>query len=87
MNLEQRKGQFRMHEDTVFSDDPAVDFFFRQVRVYQAELKTDVVYYKGVSMVFDELSPTEAVPTYDLYLEDGVLIAERNDFSTELTYE
>jgi len=69
-----------MHEDVVFSNDPIVDAFFRQVRIYSADKKDDVVYYKGVSIVFEEILDDEVEPSYDLYVESGMLYAERNDF-------
>lgn len=80
MSLEQRKGKFKMHTDVVFSNDPMVDAFFRQIRVYDASRKEDIVHYKGVSVVFEEILDGEPEPSYDLYVESGMLYAERNDF-------
>jgi len=69
-----------MHSDVVFSNDPMVDAFFRQIRVYDATKKEDIVHYKGVSVVFEEILDDEPEPSYDLYVESGMLYAERNDF-------
>lgn len=69
-----------MHSDVVFSNDPMVDAFFRQIRIYAADKKEDVVHYKGVSLVFEEILDDEVEPSYDLYVESGMLYAERNDF-------
>jgi hypothetical protein len=80
MSLVERRGKFKMHEDVVFSNDPIVDNFFRQIRVYDAARKDSVVHYKGVSLVFDEIDDEEVEPSYDLYVEEGILYAERNDF-------
>lgn len=80
MAITDRRGKFRINKDVIFSDDPMVDQFFRQVRIYSAREKDDVVYYKGVSVVFDEIGPNEQEPSYDLYVEGGSLYAERNDF-------
>lgn len=80
MSLEDRKGKFKIHEDVVFSNDPMIDHFFRQVRIYDAHVKDDVVHYKGASMVFEEIPAGQAEPSYDLYVDDGILHAERNDF-------
>ena len=80
MSFQQRRGKFKMHSDVVFSNDPMVDAFFRQVRIYDANKKDDLVQYKGVSVVFDEILDDEPEPSYDLYVEAGMLYAERNDF-------
>jgi len=80
VSLRQRRGKFKLHEDTVFSNDPIVDNFFRQVRIYDAAHKDSVVHYKGVSMVFDQIGDDEGEPSYDLYVEGGILHAERNEF-------
>jgi len=80
MSLTQRRGKFKVHQDVVFSNDPIVDNFFRHVRIYDAARKDDVIQYKGVSSVFDEILDDEAEPSYDLYVEGGILHAERNDF-------
>jgi len=69
-----------MHADTVFSTDPLVDNFFRQLRIYDAARKEDIVHYKAVSPVFDEILDAEVEPSYDLYVEGGKLHADRNDF-------
>ena len=69
-----------MHADVVFSNDPMVDAFFRQIRIYDANKKDDTIHYKGVSVVFEELLDGESEPSYDLYVESGMLYAERNDF-------
>lgn len=80
MSIQDRRGKFKIHEDVVFSNDPIVDNFFRQIRIYDAARKDSVVHYKGVSLVFDEIQADEGEPSYDLYVEGGVLHAERNDF-------
>lgn len=86
MSLEQRRGQFKLHIDVVFSNDPAVETFFRQVRVYSAKKRRDVVHYRATSMVFDEIESHALEPVYDLYMEDGVLHAERSEFDQETRY-
>ena len=80
MSLQQRRGKFKIHVDAVFSNDPLIDNFFRQVRIYDAARKEDIVHYKAVSPVFDEILDDEAEPSYDLYVEGGILHADRNDF-------
>lgn len=80
MAIQDRRGRFKIHEDVVMSDDPMMDHFFRSVRIYNARVKDDVIHYKGVSTVFDEIPAGDPEPSYDLYVEGGKLYAERNDF-------
>ncbi len=83
MDIEHRRGRFRVDKDVAFSNDPVVDIFFRQVRVYRADTKGEIIHYRGVSTLFDVVDPGTAEPSYDLYVQNGSLHAERIDFEEE----
>lgn len=80
MAISDRRGKFKMTEDVAFSNDPVVSEFFSQVRIYDACRKDGTVTYRALSTVFDEVGSMEQEPTYDLYVENGKLYAERNDY-------
>jgi hypothetical protein len=72
-----RRGRFKLHPDAVFCNDPVMDVFFRNVRIYAAKKSGDLIAYKAMSPMFDEISEDEREPLYEIYLEGGKVFAER----------